>query len=59
MSSLLDHPTAVQHLPPAERLRATMAATRVSLRWFGVRKTLTPVKIEGATSALSGYQPAS
>jgi len=26
----------------AERLRTTMAAVRVSLSWFGVRKTLTP-----------------
>ena len=27
---------------PARRLRATMAAVRVSFTWFGVRKTLTP-----------------
>jgi hypothetical protein len=26
---------------PAERLRTTMAAVRVSLSWFGTRKTLT------------------
>jgi hypothetical protein len=39
MSTVLDPPTA---LSPAERLRTTMAAVRVSLSWFGVRKTLTP-----------------
>ena len=27
---------------PAEQLRATMAALRVSFMWFGIRKTLTP-----------------
>jgi hypothetical protein len=39
MSTVLDPPAA---LSPAERLRTTMAAVRVSLSWFGVRKTLTP-----------------
>lgn len=29
-------------MTPAERLRLTMAAVRVSFTWFGVRKTLTP-----------------
>jgi hypothetical protein len=28
--------------PPAERLRATMTAVRLSFTWFGVRKALTP-----------------
>jgi hypothetical protein len=32
-------PTATS---PAQRLRRTMAAVRVSVRWFGTRKTLTP-----------------
>ena len=27
---------------PAQRMRATMAAVRVSISWLGVRKTLTP-----------------
>ena len=27
---------------PAQRIRATMAAVRVSISWLGVRKTLTP-----------------
>ena len=35
MSTLLDQST------PAERLRTTMAAVRVSFTWLGVRKTLT------------------
>lgn len=39
MSTVLDPPAASS---PAERLRTTMAAVRVSLSWFGVRKTLTP-----------------
>ena len=39
MSTVLDPPAAMS---PAERLRTTMAAVRVSLSWFGVRKTLTP-----------------
>ncbi len=29
-------------MTPAQRLRTTTAAVRVALRWFGVRKTLTP-----------------
>lgn len=39
MSTVLDPPAV---LNPAERLRTTMAAVRVSLSWFGTRKTLTP-----------------
>lgn len=42
MSTTLDEPRRRHSASPAERLRTTMAATRVSLRWFGVRKTLTP-----------------
>lgn len=42
MSTPLDEPRRRHSASPAERLRTTMAATRVSLRWFGVRKTLTP-----------------
>lgn len=42
MSTTLDDPRLRHSASPAERLRATMAATRVSLRWFGVCKTLTP-----------------
>src|SRR5262249_51693269 len=41
---------------PAERLRLTSAAVRVSLRWLGVRKTLTPEQKNQAaeTFAASG-----
>ena len=40
MSTLLDEPVH-GHPAPAERLRTTMAAVRVSIQWFGTRKTLT------------------
>ena len=42
MSTLLDDPNTQTTDQPAERLRMTMAAIRVSLSWLGVRKTLTP-----------------
>ncbi len=41
-SSLLDDTVAHQSTAAAQRLRTTMAAVRVSLSWFGTRKTLTP-----------------
>jgi hypothetical protein len=47
MITLLDHlgarSTSAQEnsVAPAQRLRATMAAVRVSFTWFGVQKTLT------------------
>lgn len=39
--SLLDSPET-DTSTPSQRLRGTTAAVRVSLRWLGVRKTLTP-----------------
>jgi hypothetical protein len=42
MSTLLDEPSTHMTTAPAERLRTTMAAVRVSIKWFGTRKTLTP-----------------
>jgi hypothetical protein len=44
MSTVLAEPRAepVSATTPAQRLRSQMAAVRVSLSWFGVRKTLTP-----------------
>jgi hypothetical protein len=42
MSTLLDEPPTRQSMAPAARLRATMAAVRVSFTWFGVRKSLSP-----------------
>ncbi len=40
MSSLLDEPTTDQATSPATRLRASMAAVRLSFTWFGIRKGL-------------------
>jgi hypothetical protein len=40
MTTLLDDHSITE--TPAERLRTTMAAVRVSFTWLGVRKTLTP-----------------
>src|SRR5438874_4079105 len=40
--TLLDRTTEPASPTPAQRLRASTAAVRVSLRWLGVRKTLTP-----------------
>jgi hypothetical protein len=48
MSSLLQD---VASASPAERLRATMAAARLSFVWFGVRKTLTPQQKSHAADA--------
>ena len=42
MSTLLDDTNINTGSTPATRLRTTMAAVRVSMAWFGVRKTLTP-----------------
>jgi hypothetical protein len=41
MSTVLDEPRLGQSTSPAQRLRTTMAAVRVSFTWLGVRKTLT------------------
>jgi hypothetical protein len=41
MSTVLDEAT-VSSTSPAQRLRTTMAAVRLSVSWLGVRKTLTP-----------------
>ena len=40
MSTLLDSPTVRAQVTPAQQLRTTMAAMRLSFTWFGVRKTL-------------------
>ena len=42
MSTVLDAPVSRTTRLPAQRLRATMAAVRVSLRWLGIHRTLTP-----------------
>ena len=41
MSTLLDDTVHRQSTAPADRLRTTMAAVRVSMSWLGTRKTLT------------------
>jgi hypothetical protein len=42
MTSVLEEPITHASTAPAQRLKATMAATRVSIQWFGIRRTLTP-----------------
>src|SRR5262245_33189242 len=42
MTMTLDRPANGAPTSPAERLRLSSAAVRVSLHWLGVRKTLTP-----------------
>ncbi len=41
MTTLLEEPTLTQSTSPAQRLRSTTAAVRLSFTWFGVRKSLT------------------
>ena len=40
MSTVLNESTARTATSPAQRLRRTMAAVRVSVRWFGIRRSL-------------------
>ena len=40
-TTLIEDPIVRPSTSPSQRLRTTMAAVRVSLSWFGVRKTLT------------------
>src|SRR5690606_34410051 len=42
MSTMLEEPAPWARTPPADRLRTTMAAMRLSFTWFGTRKTLSP-----------------
>ena len=59
MTTLLDHldtrpipaATDITTITPAQRLRTTMAAVRVSFTWFGVQKTLTPEQKAQAAEA--------
>ena len=41
MSTLLDSPRTRSAVPPGDRLRANMAAARLSFTWLGVSKSLT------------------
>jgi hypothetical protein len=36
MTTVLDEPVSSTPTSPAQRLKATMAATRVSIQWFGI-----------------------
>jgi hypothetical protein len=55
MTTLLDHletrPATVSTTTPAQRLRTTMAAVRVSFRWMGTQKTLSPEQKAQAAEA--------
>ena len=42
MTTVLEDPDVRPSNSPAQQMRATMAAVRVSISWLGVRKTLTP-----------------
>jgi hypothetical protein len=49
--TLLDRAGETARTSPAQELRITTAAVRVSMRWFGVRKTLTPDQKSRAAEA--------
>ena len=51
MSTLLEEPATARSTTPAQRLRTTMAAVRVSISWFGTRKTLTPEQKDRAAES--------
>jgi hypothetical protein len=55
MTTLLDHletrTSATLTTTPAQRLRTTMAAVRVSFRWMGTQKTLSPEQKAQAAEA--------
>lgn len=51
MSSVLTEPSTQPLTSPSERLRAAMAAARVSVHWFGVRKSLTSQQTAQAADA--------
>ena len=42
MTAILTDTPASRAPSPAEQLRTTMAAMRLSFTWFGTRKTLSP-----------------
>ena len=51
MSTVLDDPQTQPSTSPSQRLRSAMAAARVSVHWFGVRKSLTPQQTAQAADA--------
>ena len=57
MPRVLNRPAATRPpRTPAEQLRATMAALRVSFMWFGIRKTLTRSAAIEARSCSAGVR---
>ena len=51
MSTVLDDLQTQPSTSPSQRLRSAMAAARVSVHWFGVRKSLTPQQTAQAADA--------
>jgi len=51
MTTVLAEPERQTALNPAQRMRSVMAAARVSVHWFGVRKSLTPQQTAQAADA--------
>lgn len=56
MSIALSEPEPQVPVAPAQRLRATMAAARVSVHWFGVRKSLTSQQTAQAADAFGAEE---
>ena len=56
MSTVLDEPQTQPSALPAQRLRSAMAAARVSVHWFGVRKSLTPQQTAQAADAFGAQE---
>jgi hypothetical protein len=56
MSTVLDEPQAQVSTSPARRLRSAMAAARVSVHWFGVRKSLTQQQTAQAADAFDAEE---
>lgn len=52
MTTLIDQPTVAPVAAPANRLRTTMAAVRLSFTWFGARKSLS---VEQKTRAADAF----
>src|SRR4051812_39221230 len=51
MTAVMERAPTRSDATAAERLRVSTAAVRVSIRWFGVRKTLTPGQINEAAES--------
>ncbi len=57
MSTLVEPETTTQETSPSQRLRATMAAVRVSFSWLGVRKSLSPQQKAQAAESFGAEAP--